>query len=1128
MGRPCEKGTFSKSGECVQCSIGQYTDQVDQSNCKDCGIGKFNNLQGQSDESVACKNCGTGKFNDLQGQSNCKNCWTGQFNDLEGLSACKNCVTGQFNDLEGLSACKNCGTGQFNDLEGVSACKNCVRGKFNDLKGQSNCKNCGTGQFNDLEGQSNCQNCTAGKFNVNMGQDSCVLCHAGKFSNLEGQSDCKNCAIGKFNKFSGQWNESIACKNCGLGKFNDLNGQSDCKDCVSGKFNHLEGQSDCKNCTIGKFNKFSGQWNESIACKNCGLGKFNDLNGQSDCKDCVSGKFNHLEGQSDCKNCTIGKFNKFSGQPDCKNCSVGEFNNLEGQRFCHSCAVGKYSDVEGQNNCKLCGLGKFNNAKGHTCKLCDKGKFNNLQGQTACALCEKGKFNNLKGQATCTLCDKGKFNTLNGQVARVACMLCATGNFNNLEGQTSCKKCNKGTFNDLLGQPYCKHCGKGRYSNLEGRVHGKVCKGCPGGKYGNITGATSQDDACPFLCPPGKYGNIANATNINDACPGSIDVCPRGRFGKAISGATELRTGCQYTCPVGKYGRTVTALTFSEEEACFACIIPSRCLGEMNCKTGYIGEGCVYCDIGYYLVDGLCNKCPSSGFGLWVLAIIVVFVTLFTLNVVMKMEIDDLEESRSGSSDIHEFRRAPKSLFHILGKHFFALSISFPIIELVYIHPDLRHFIRTVISIFTIDVSKLITSPDCEWDLKFHLKYFVKGTVPMVFVGILCGWYSYAKLQLFDEIEIRKLKNRVIAIFFYVWIFSMYTISMLHALLVFACTNNPTGDSAIDTAVLRADINIVCEWKNNYWQFLSILAIISIVIYGTFSMLYVGMNIFSLKGVPDWIDAHNCPNYENSKSCQNCVACDKRTRFGFLFSKYRTEYYWFELVVLLYKLFSAVIVLFLGENSHEALVWMLILNIVFAVITCIAQPYLSDEEDDHVRKLGREHAQQSVHRKSCSKKGCNKDNIMDVGVTFGLSFILGSELIFDKNIAESFQIIGLLIFVIAFAVFTKDFALWLKYKRYKIATYLMFTSAIVNNVMNEKKSKVNVVPVTTTHNLRVQEAVRILKTKGFGEKKISPKQEEALEAIFAKQGYSKDEMELVFVEINKSAEKKERARKAWE
>jgi len=82
----CEKGTFTKSGECMQCSVGQYTDQLGQSSCKDCGTGKFNDLEGQSN----CKNCGIGKFNNLQGQSDesvaCRTCPLNTL--IEGASEC--------------------------------------------------------------------------------------------------------------------------------------------------------------------------------------------------------------------------------------------------------------------------------------------------------------------------------------------------------------------------------------------------------------------------------------------------------------------------------------------------------------------------------------------------------------------------------------------------------------------------------------------------------------------------------------------------------------------------------------------------------------------------------------------------------------------------------------------------------------------------------------------------------------------------------------------------------------------------------------------------------------------------------------------------------------------------------
>ena len=95
---------------------------------------KFNNLEGQSDEAVACKDCGVGKFNNLEGQANCcKDCGVGKFNNLGGQSdeavACKDCGVGKFNNLEGqwdeAAACRNCGIGAFSNVGGATACIEC-------------------------------------------------------------------------------------------------------------------------------------------------------------------------------------------------------------------------------------------------------------------------------------------------------------------------------------------------------------------------------------------------------------------------------------------------------------------------------------------------------------------------------------------------------------------------------------------------------------------------------------------------------------------------------------------------------------------------------------------------------------------------------------------------------------------------------------------------------------------------------------------------------------------------------------------------------------------------------------------------------------------------------------------
>ena len=93
-----------------------------------CGVGKFNDLEGQSDEAVACKDCGVGKFNDLEGQSDeavaCKN-FAVLANSTQGQS---DQSLQRLYDLEAnrtkQSACKDCSTGTFNNVVGAAAVPN--------------------------------------------------------------------------------------------------------------------------------------------------------------------------------------------------------------------------------------------------------------------------------------------------------------------------------------------------------------------------------------------------------------------------------------------------------------------------------------------------------------------------------------------------------------------------------------------------------------------------------------------------------------------------------------------------------------------------------------------------------------------------------------------------------------------------------------------------------------------------------------------------------------------------------------------------------------------------------------------------------------------------------------------
>jgi hypothetical protein len=49
---------------------------------------------------------------------------------------------------------------------------------------------------------------------------------------------------------------------------------------------------------------------------------------------------------------------------------------------------------------------------------------------------------------------------------------------------------------------------------------------CSKGRYGNVVGQTSLEDACPNLCAGGKYGDQEGQTSESNACKN----CVAGRY----------------------------------------------------------------------------------------------------------------------------------------------------------------------------------------------------------------------------------------------------------------------------------------------------------------------------------------------------------------------------------------------------------------------------------------------------------------------------------------------------------------------------------------------------------------------------------------------------------------------
>ena len=258
-------------------------------------------MEGQSDGAVACKNCGVGKFNDLEGQSDevaCKDCDIGKFNNLEGQSACKNCSVGTFNNLEILSnpltICIVCATGKYQDKTGMTSCINCTIGRYNDKLGLiasehdalSDCSICDYGQYQSEKGQKSCTNCPAGMYNNYNNSDyskhdsarDCIICPKGQYESNSGSYECRNCPKGRYlsdDRYVQLHISASNCTKCPKGKFNSMNGSIDscsCKECKTGQYAPEQGLALCSDCKAGQYQDNSG----IDSCKDCESGKTSD------------------------------------------------------------------------------------------------------------------------------------------------------------------------------------------------------------------------------------------------------------------------------------------------------------------------------------------------------------------------------------------------------------------------------------------------------------------------------------------------------------------------------------------------------------------------------------------------------------------------------------------------------------------------------------------------------------------------------------------------------------------------------------------------------------------------------------------------------------------------------------
>ena len=281
----CEAGKWSaligasRDSTCRSCLPGRYGEDKGaavNTSCVLCLVGYFNADIG-SDSSSNCHKCPAGKYQGEKGAAYCLPCYPGRYQNVAGESICLECVPGRYSDDVEQKVCKNCDTGKHANQTQATVCFKCLPGEYNNLTGQPLCKKCPGAQYTDLPGKTKCGTPPTTNFVVGAGGSSLVEIAKGWYATTNNMKDpTLPCPAGKI----GEDPPSDKCLQCPAG-WSSFKGNLDCFQCEKGKFAPSEGSENCTKCDANSRREYTDLIN-ATSCKVC------DVNERSTGSLCIS------------------------------------------------------------------------------------------------------------------------------------------------------------------------------------------------------------------------------------------------------------------------------------------------------------------------------------------------------------------------------------------------------------------------------------------------------------------------------------------------------------------------------------------------------------------------------------------------------------------------------------------------------------------------------------------------------------------------------------------------------------------------------------------------------------------------------------------------------------------------
>eukprot|EP00434_Breviolum_minutum_P025478 symbB.v1.2.022512.t1/scaffold2002.1/size92861/6 len=454
----------------------------------------------------------------------------------------------------------------------------------------------------------------------------------------------------------------------------------------------------------------------------------------------------------------------------------------------------------------------------------------------------------------CTPCPPGTSQPFGAQVA---CEFCNAGEHQPESGSMSCRRCDIGSYQDMKGQPACKECSEGTSTLGQGSLSVMEC-GCTAGSI-----------------------NMANASTLENSYREDQFQCHKCGEGLECPFHSSLNGLTQGVSPVGQSVPEILdgyVSTIDEPFQVFKCNPPSTCLRGKpgNCAGGLEGDLCTRCSAGQTWNGETCSKCHIGFTIAWCIAAVLALMSILASYSFVNMP------SNARASTPQLFLMALGLAVHV------AQSVAvFGMMEVSW--PKTFENTSSAFQIFVLDLNTSTLTCLTGWNNLVRFSVSV-----MAFpVAAFCLLGRWALSRCFSQN--RYLKRWIfpytfntIGVFLQAGFASVCAI----ALQPMMCYSHPNGFRSI----LKFP-STFCGGNEHL-----VMLLIGVVLLLVFVLGFLGVCFIAIWKLPSWSLAQEHLPHGYGKEHRKVEA------FRFLTGKFRVDFWWFGVLLLLRGLLISIVI----------------------------------------------------------------------------------------------------------------------------------------------------------------------------------------------------------------------------